>query len=49
MAGMLAGSVEQEIRERFEGVDVEVSLVWDPPWTPEMLSSAAKEQLGYNR
>jgi metal-sulfur cluster biosynthetic enzyme len=49
MAGMLAGSVEQEIRETFEGADVEVSLVWDPPWTPEMLSSAAKEQLGYNR
>jgi len=26
-----------------------VSLVWDPPWTPEMLSSDAKEQLGYTR
>ena len=49
MAGVLAGSVEQAVREAFEEVDVEVSLVWDPPWTPDLLSAAAKEQLGYNR
>jgi metal-sulfur cluster biosynthetic enzyme len=49
LAGMLAGSVEQEVRQTFEGVDVEVSLVWDPPWTPDMLSSDAREQLGYTR
>ena len=49
MAGMIAGSVEQEIRKTFEDADVEVSLVWDPPWSPELLSPSAKEQLGYNR
>ncbi len=49
MAGMIAGSVEEEIRKTFKGTDVEVSLVWDPPWSPDLLSSAAKEQLGYNR
>lgn len=48
MAGMLAGSVEQAVREAFAEADVEVSLVWDPPWTPDRLSSEAKEQLGYN-
>ena len=47
MAGMLAGSVEQALREDFEEADVEVSLVWDPPWTPERLSEAAKAELGY--
>ncbi len=49
MAGMLAGSVEQALRESFPDSNVEVSLVWDPPWTPDMLSSDAKEQLGYYR
>jgi len=49
LAGMLAGSAEQAVREAFPDTDVEVSLVWDPPWTPDMLSSEAKEQLGYTR
>ena len=49
LAGMLAGSAEQALRESFPDVDVEISLVWDPPWTPDMLSSEAKEQLGYTR
>jgi metal-sulfur cluster biosynthetic enzyme len=49
MAGMLAGSVEQAVRQAFEGADVEVSLIWDPPWTSDRLSEAARQQLGYTR
>ncbi len=49
LAGMLAGNAEQALRESFPDTDVEVSLVWDPPWTPDMLSSEAKQQLGYTR
>jgi len=49
MAGMLAGSVEQAVRQAFEEADVEVSLIWDPPWTPDRLSEAARQQLGYTR
>jgi metal-sulfur cluster biosynthetic enzyme len=26
---------------------VEVELVWEPQWTPEMMSEAAKKQLGW--
>ena len=26
---------------------VQVDLVWDPPWDPEMMSEAAKLQLGF--
>lgn len=48
LAGMLATNVEQTLREAFEGVDVEVSLVWEPQWDLERLSAAAKERLGYN-
>ena len=49
LAAMLAGNVEQALREAFPDADVEVSLVWDPPWSPEMLSEDAKTQLGYSR
>lgn len=27
--------------------EVDVRVVWDPAWRPEMLSAAAKEQLGW--
>jgi metal-sulfur cluster biosynthetic enzyme len=30
-----------------EGVeDVDIQVVWTPPWTPDMLSEEAKDQLG---
>jgi metal-sulfur cluster biosynthetic enzyme len=30
-----------------EGVeDVDVQVVWSPPWTPDMLSEEARDQLG---
>jgi metal-sulfur cluster biosynthetic enzyme len=32
------------------GVDqVDVRIVWDPPWHPDMMSDAAKVQLGWRR
>jgi metal-sulfur cluster biosynthetic enzyme len=30
-----------------EGTDVEVRLVWDPPWTPERMSADAQEKFGW--
>jgi len=30
-----------------EGTDVEVQLVWEPPWTPERMSEAARERFGW--
>ena len=48
MAAMIASDVELAIREAFETMDVEVSIVWDPPWTPERLSPAGRTQLGYD-
>ena len=29
------------------GFEAEVSLVWDPPWTPERMSPAALERFGW--
>ena len=31
-----------------EGTDVEVALVWDPPWTPERMSAEAQERFGWS-
>lgn len=30
-----------------EGTDVEVRLVWDPPWTPERMSAEAQAKFGW--
>ena len=47
VAGSLPGEVEARIRG-VEGVNsAMVELVWDPPWTPEKMSEAAKLQLGW--
>lgn len=45
-AGTLPGEVEDKVRgvEGITGARVEV--VWDPVWTPTMMSEAAKLQLG---
>jgi len=41
------GEVEGRLRA-VEGVkDVEVNLVWEPPWTPERMSDEAKLELGF--
>jgi len=49
LAAMIASQVEEVLRQRFEGTEIDVNLVWDPPWTPERLSDEAKRQLGYGR
>ena len=30
-----------------EGIDVEVRLVWQPPWTPERMSAEARTRFGW--
>jgi FeS assembly SUF system protein len=46
VAGSLPVEVELRVME-IEGVNsVQVELVWDPPWNPDMISEAGKLQLG---
>ncbi len=45
-AQTLPSEVENRIRQ-IEGVtDVKVEVVWEPPWTTDRMSEAAKLQLG---
>ncbi|HEX6266541.1 MAG TPA: metal-sulfur cluster assembly factor [Burkholderiales bacterium] len=31
-----------------EGTDVQVDLVWEPPWTPERMSAEAQSRFGWS-
>lgn len=46
MGGVIAGDVEQRLREVPGVADVHVELVWDPVWNQSMMSDAARLQLG---
>ena len=42
----ILGQVDEKVRE-LQGVEeVDVNVVWSPPWTPDMLSDEAKDELG---
>ena len=46
LAGMINGAVTEAVK-RVDGVkDVEVNIVWDPPWTKDRMSRYAKIALG---
>jgi FeS assembly SUF system protein len=46
VAEILPVEIESRARE-IEGVrDVTIDLVWDPPWHPDMMSEAARLELG---
>ena len=46
VADILPVEVADKVRELPGVTDVAVELVWDPPWTPERLSEAARLELG---
>ena len=48
VAAQMPGMVEHAVLSFVEGVgDVEVEIVWDPPWTPDLMSEAAQLELGF--
>ena len=48
VAGSMPGMVEHAVASMVEGIgDVDVELVWDPPWNPDMMSEAAQLELGF--
>jgi len=46
----VAGTLPPDVERKVKGVagvsDARVVVVWDPPWTPDKMSAAAKLQLG---
>ncbi len=46
VAGSLPPEVESKVRAVPGVTSVRVELVWDPPWNPDLMTEAAKLQLG---
>lgn len=48
MAGMIAEEAEQAVRDVCpQGTLVRVELVYEPPWTPDRMSEAARRRFGW--
>jgi FeS assembly SUF system protein len=47
VADMLPPQVESRLEAIPEVKEARVELVWDPPWTKEMMSEAARLELGF--
>jgi probable FeS assembly SUF system protein SufT len=48
MAGVLKSDVENKLARLPEVKQVQVDVVFDPPWNPSRMSDAAKLQLGFD-
>lgn len=46
VAGTLPGQVEAEVRKLNGVKSAKVKLVWEPPWTQDRMSEAARVELG---
>ena len=47
VGGIILESIRSKLSEIEELDEISVELVFDPPWTPEMMSKKAKLMLGY--
>jgi metal-sulfur cluster biosynthetic enzyme len=43
--GVIVDGVERAL-ERPGGPDVEIEMVWDPPWDPDRIGSSGRRALG---
>jgi len=47
--GVITKDMDNAMRRKFPDLgEMTIELVWDPPWSPELMSSAAKHQLGWS-
>jgi FeS assembly SUF system protein len=46
VAESLPPEVEEKVRAVAGVTDVKIDLVWEPPWTPSLMSEAARLELG---
>jgi metal-sulfur cluster biosynthetic enzyme len=46
MHSLIARDVKQKLESRDDVSEANVTIVWDPPWNPSMMSEEAKKKLG---
>jgi FeS assembly SUF system protein len=46
-----SGYISQDVKSKLESMPgvkkADVTVVWDPPWSPDMMSETAKKQFGW--
>jgi metal-sulfur cluster biosynthetic enzyme len=47
LGAYITDQADMLLRSYFPNAEVTVNLVWVPQWTPEMMSDAARQQLGW--
>jgi metal-sulfur cluster biosynthetic enzyme len=47
MGEMLLDEVHAELLHAFPDAEIDLRLVWEPAWDPDMMSARAKENLGW--
>ena len=46
--GVIIRNMDKALRETYPDLgEMTIELVWDPPWSPELMSPEAKQQLGW--
>ncbi|MDP2247427.1 MAG: metal-sulfur cluster assembly factor [Nitrosomonadales bacterium] len=48
MGEMLLNEVHEELVHTFPDLEIDIQLIWDPAWDPEMMSNTAKTNLGWD-
>ena len=48
MGDLITENAHRAVRAALpEGVRIEIALVWEPPWTPDMMSDSARQTFGW--
>ena len=42
----ILGQIDTKVKELEDVENVDIKVVWSPPWSPDMLSEEARDQLG---
>jgi metal-sulfur cluster biosynthetic enzyme len=47
--GLITRNIDQVLRRTFPDLGaMTIELVWEPPWSPDLMSETARKQLGWN-
>ena len=47
MGDLLLDQVEDALKCLAPAAEIDIEVVWEPPWSPEMMSPAAREEFGW--
>jgi metal-sulfur cluster biosynthetic enzyme len=49
LGGLIVEEAREHLQRRFRDVpSIDVSLVWDPPWSPHLITERGRELLGHS-